>query len=212
MTPPRLLVTGFGPFPGVANNPSAALARRIAASTRLRRVIGTSPELLILETAYAALPADLQPALAEHPTAVLMIGVARRAKRIRVEGRAINRASRLFPDASGVAAHRMTLDATGPDERRSPVAARALPTLSRVGAIRSHDAGRYLCNAAYYRVLAEGAPAVFLHIPPLPDRSRPLRGRRRGGRPVLDTWTDAFVQVAIDLLTCARNAGRRRTR
>ena len=30
----RLLVTGFGPFPGVMRNPSAEIARRVAASAR----------------------------------------------------------------------------------------------------------------------------------------------------------------------------------
>ena len=187
-----LLVTGFGPFPRVPVNPSAELAGRIASDPRLRRALGIPPRLLILRTAYAAIPAMLEPALCEGPDAVLMIGVAARASRVRVETRAVNRASQLFPDASGRAAGRLTLDRDGPAIRRSRAAARVLVALRRGGlaAISSRDAGRYLCNASYYRALAEPCPVVFLHIPPLP-----ASGRRRA----LDLWTRAGVEAALAL-------------
>ena len=170
---PRLLVVGFGPFPRVPVNPSGVLAARLAASPRLRRVLGGPPRLLVMRTAYAAIGAELEPALAGKPDAVLMIGVAMRARRIRVELRARNRASRLFPDASGSTARRPTLEPAGPAERRNPAARQVLACLRGVGAVVSRDAGRYLCNASYYRVLAEDCPAIFLHIPPLPDATRP---------------------------------------
>lgn len=201
---PRLLVTGFGPFPGVSINPSAMLARRIAASSRLRRVLGKAPDLLILTTSYAAIPAELEPALAERPDAVLMIGVARRATRIRVEGRASNRASGLFPDALGKVARRVTLQRDGPRERRSAIAPQLRIPLRCVGAIASRDAGRYLCNASYYRVLSEGCPAIFLHIPPLPNPSRRSASHRNQRRRPLNAWTDAFVDAALVLLVRAR--------
>ncbi|GJE57817.1 MULTISPECIES: pyroglutamyl-peptidase I family protein [Methylobacterium] len=210
MRPPRLLVTGFGPFPGVPINPSATLARRIAASPRLRRVMGTAPELLILTTSYSALSTELEPALAEQPDAVLMIGIARRARCIRIEGRAVNRASRLFPDASGKVARQLTLDLDGPHERRSAIAAQLRIPLRRVGAIASRDAGRYLCNASYYRVLSEGCPAIFLHIPPLPDLSRRSGSHRIRRRRPLDAWTDAIVESALVLLVRARRDARPR--
>lgn len=206
----RLLVTGFGSFPLVPINPSATLARRVAASPRLRRSIGASPRLLVLNTSYAAISAELEPALALRPDAVLMIGVARRATRIRVEGRAINRASRLFPDASGSVAARLTLDPGGPPARRSASAAPVRVALRRVGAVASRDAGRYLCNASYYRVLGEGCPAVFVHIPPLPDASRPRRVERPLRRRPLDAWTEALVDAALTLLVHARQAESKR--
>ena len=140
----RLLVTGFGPFPGMPRNHSEELARRIAENPRLRRVLGAPPELLILRTAYCAIADQLEPRLAEKPDAVLMIGVARRARHIRVELRARNRASALYPDASG-RTHRLTLEPLGPPERRSAAAARVLVALrSRGTEVRaSRDAGRY---------------------------------------------------------------------
>src|SRR3954462_9383988 len=94
---PRLLVTGFGRFPGISVNPSAEIARRVAASPRWRR-LGIEAEALVMPTAYAAIEAVLAPALAGGFDAVLMIGVAGRARQVRVERRAANRARLLSPD------------------------------------------------------------------------------------------------------------------
>src|SRR5215211_4251955 len=94
---PRLLVTGFGPFPRMPYNPSAALARRVAALSRWR-VLGVEADALVLPTTYAALDKVLDPVLETRAfNALLMIGVASRAKKIRVERRAVNRVSVLCP-------------------------------------------------------------------------------------------------------------------
>ena len=196
----HLLVTGFGPFPGVPVNPSAVVARRLGELARRHGLAGGDVRVLILPTAYGAIPTLLEAALAEAPGAVLMLGVARRATRVRVETRARNRASRLFPDASGTVARCLTLAAGGPAERRTGAAGPALATLRRSGiaAIPSQDAGRYLCNAAYYRGLAEGIPVLFVHIPPLPRAGRP--GPLRRGKAPVEALAAALVAVARALL------------
>lgn len=165
-------------------NPSGVLARRLGGMPRLKALTGGRLRVRVLTTAYAAIPLELEPALAEGPAAVLMIGVAGRAKRVRVEARARNRASRLFPDASGRIAGGLALDPEGAAERRSPVAATALAALQRNGvdAIPSQEAGRYLCNAAYYRALAMGMPVLFLHIPPVPRKPTPVAQGRPAHR------------------------------
>ena len=197
-----LLVTGFGPFPGMPRNPSAALARAIGAA--LRRRAGPRPQVLVLRTAYAAIPGALLPALAERPAAILMLGVASRARRIRVEARARNRASRLYPDASGRVSARLDLDPDGPAARRSTVAAQALAILQRHGldARASNDAGRYLCNASYYAALAADCPALFVHIPPVPRTARPHR--RAPARPGRDRQVAALAEVARLMAVRAR--------
>ncbi|WP_375464439.1 peptidase C15 [uncultured Methylobacterium sp.] len=212
--PVDLLITGFGPFPGMPRNPSAALARRLGTSVRLRLVLGGGLRVQVLETTYAAIDAQLAPALAEGPGAVLMLGVASRAARMRVEARAANRASRLYPDAAGRLASRLALDPDGPAQRRSRVAVQALAILRRHGlAVRpSRDAGRYLCNASYFRALAQACPVLFVHIPPRSrtarprSRTRPWRGRRDPA-----AQAAALAEVALLLVARARGSSRRTT-
>lgn len=193
----RLLVTGFGPFPTVPDNPSARLARQLAGSAHLRRVLGQAPDCLVLDTRYAALDAQLVPALAEGPSAVLMIGVAARRSRVCVETRAVNRVSRLFPDAGGAVGRTLAFEPESPAQRQSRAAAQVLVALRRAGlaAVASRDAGRYLCNASYFRTLAADRPVVFLHIPMPPRTRRPKAGGGRR-RPALDRWAAAFVEAA----------------
>lgn len=205
----HLLVTGFGPFPGMPANPSGVLARRLGGMPRLKALTGGRLRVRVLTTAYAAIPEELEPALAEGPAAILMFGVSGRAKRVRVEARARNRASRLYPDASGRIARGLALDPNGPAERRAPAAATALAALRRNGvpAIPSQDAGRYLCNAAYYRALAGEMPVLFLHIPPVPRKPKRV-GKGRAPRRARMDATAACCAVARLLLLRSRLPAR----
>ena len=171
----KLLVTGFGPFPRVPRNPSGELARAVARHPRWRR-LGVEAKALVLETRYAAIGGQLIPEVEDFaPDAILMLGVAMRRRHVCVERRAANRVSRLMPDAGGrvAAGHAFRPGA--------PAALRAkAPLIRMVRAMRacgidarlSRDAGRYLCNAAYYAVLHHNSssktdrPAAFIHIPP----------------------------------------------
>jgi pyroglutamyl-peptidase len=202
---PRLLVTGFGPFPGIPRNPSAALARRVAASPRWRR-LDIEARCVILPTTYAALNEHLGPALAEAPDAVLMIGVAGRARRVRVERRAVNRASLFLPDAAGRRPSALTLSKGGAARvgRAAPVSMRAVLRRHAIPCGLSQDAGRYLCNAAYYRALAAPVPVLFIHIP-----KPPRAARRRSGGPVRRlSWEEqlavALTDVAVRLIAGGR--------
>jgi pyroglutamyl-peptidase len=205
----RLLVIGFGPFPGVPDNPSAEIARRVAKSPRWRR-LGIEAEALVIPTAYSAIESVLAPALRARRDAVLMIGLAGKAKHIRVERRATNRASVLAPDAAGRRGSRLVLT-SGPAHRASRVSAGAvLAGLRRAGlrARLSQDAGRYLCNACYFSALAEPLPVLFLHIPKAPRRKPRRVLRRRARSPWQDRLAAAFVDVGINLAAEARRRGR----
>ena len=197
---PRLLVIGFGPFPRVPRNPSATAARRVAASPRWR-ILGIVADALVLPTTYAALDTVLDPALdARGFSALLMIGVAGRAKKIRVERRAVNRASILFPDAAGRTPARLTM-AQAPASRTVRMAP-VLATLRRRGlaCADSQDAGRYLCNAAYMRALAAPVPVLFIHIPKPPRAMRLGASRRHRRVSWQDRLTAGLADVALDLL------------
>lgn len=207
---PRLLVTGFGPFPGMAHNPSEAIARRVAASPRWR-LLDAEVGALVLPTTYAAIEGALKPALRQPVAAILLIGVAGRARAVRIEARALNRASILSPDAAGFRPRRLGL-AAWPAFRRSPLPPAAVaPILKRHGVPcrASQDAGRYLCNAAFFEALAQTRPVLFLHIPK-PPRRKPLT------QPALrcrSTWEErlagAFTAIAADLVRRGRAAGFR---
>jgi pyroglutamyl-peptidase len=202
---PRLLVTGFGPFPGIPRNPSAEAARRLACSLRWRR-LGVEVERAELSTTYAALDSELQPALREHaPDALLMIGVAGRAREVRIEARARNRAGILRPDAEKVTPRRLTF-AGGPAERRTRTVPEHHVTALRRRGFRvraSIDAGDYLCNASYFAALEETIPVLFVHIPK-PGRALPLRAGAKRRASWQARLAAALEEVALDMVRQAR--------
>jgi len=184
--PATLLVTGFGPFPGAPFNPTGPLVQRLA---RLRRPALADIKIVphVFPTSYAAVDRELPRLIAQHkPDALLMFGLAPRAKTLRIETRARNAVS-LVPDADG-AVRASKIAAGGPSAIALPVpvaqlfaAARA----ARVPVIRSHDAGRYLCNYLCWRGAAAAAKiggprlAAFVHTPMIRRKARPRRGQSR---------------------------------
>ncbi|HWP25987.1 MAG TPA: pyroglutamyl-peptidase I [Xanthobacteraceae bacterium] len=172
--PITLLITGFGPFPGARENPSGLLAQRLA---RRRRpaFAGVHRVAHVFPTSYAALARELPALLAKHrPDALLMFGLAPRARHLRIETRARNRLSPILPDAERRKPSALRLAAAGPDVLpvRAPVP--RLLSAARAAGVRaslSHDAGRYLCNALLWRALETraqyGTPriAAFVHVP-----------------------------------------------
>lgn len=86
----RLLLTGFGPFPGAPFNPTPALVTRLLqlcrpALAELDR-IGH-----VFEVSYGAVDRELPTLLRAHaPDAMLMFGLAQRTPFIRIERRARN--------------------------------------------------------------------------------------------------------------------------
>ncbi|HUO21115.1 MAG TPA: hypothetical protein VMU59_01190 [Caulobacteraceae bacterium] len=165
----RLLIAGFGAFPQAPDNPAAAVVRRL-------RDEGWTPPgaqalYAILPTTWAgAAPAVLD--VAEDAAAILLIGVAVGAPGFRVETRARNRASPTHPDAEGQTWSGDLIDPSGPAERRTAVPALALrDAITQAGQpiALSDDAGDYLCNFTFYRVLAARPTTAFLHVPALGD-------------------------------------------
>src|SRR5258708_25185139 len=95
----RVLITGFGPFPGAPFNPTIPLVDRLL---RLRRPALGDVELAghIFPVTYRAVDRELPQLLAKHrPQALLMFGLAGRTPHLRVETRARNAVTTLWPDA-----------------------------------------------------------------------------------------------------------------
>ena len=198
-----VLITGFGRFPGAPFNPSGPLAlslakRRRPAFADVRRAVH------VFETSYVAVDRDLPKLLARHkPDIVLMFGLAARTPYMRVETRARNTMSMLFPDVSGFRPTDRAIARGKPDARghapfaRLLRAARASGTRGRL----SRDAGRYLCNYVYFRALEasrSGTPlAQFIHIPPVARRPRPPGRKRRVSYAALVRAGEAILLALI---------------
>lgn len=167
----KLLVTGFGPFPGVRHNPSGQIALAIGRSARLKRqgVTLSAHELVVT---YAALP-DLVALIArEKPDAILMFGIAARTRQPRLERRGENRTRPLSVDASGMRPKSRKLDEAAPLIRNVRVALEPLRLAIQQQGFKptlSNNAGAYLCNAVLFTALGEkpAAPCIFVHVPKL---------------------------------------------
>lgn len=168
-----ILITGFGPFPGAPFNPTQALVARLA---RLRRpaLRGVTLAGHVFPTSYAAVDRELPGLIARHkPDALLMFGLATRARHLRLEMRARN-ALALLPDATSASLMRHAIAPGAPGSMAMPAPLRRLLAAAkgaRAKTALSRDAGRYLCNYLCWRsaeaVAQPGGPrmAVFVHVP-----------------------------------------------
>jgi pyroglutamyl-peptidase len=166
---PRLLLTGFGAFPGVPANPSALVVERLRAQGW--RPEGVALDFAVLPTSWAEAARTLAAARRGCGAAgVLLTGVAASARGFRMETRARNRVSTTAPDAAGLSHATAHITPSGPGLRRATVPVRAAVAAIRaegLPAVASFDCGDYLCNHTFYRLLQDqgGGPMGFLHIP-----------------------------------------------
>lgn len=189
----RVAVAGFGPFPGVPKNPSGEIVRAIKRMRRFRSG-GIELQTKVLDTAYGAAETALDRLIASKPHAIVLFGVAGRAKHIRVETIARNRASLLYPDREGFTPRSKTLSSDGAlflKVRGSAMRMRAAIRATGVSAELSIDAGSYLCNAIFYRALAATARknpvplTFFIHVPPARSGTHAMRMLVRAGAAVV---------------------------
>ena len=168
----RVLVTGFGPFPGAPTNPTLDMLRQLAA----KGVEGVDLVFTQLPVTFTGVGPALREAARCRPDAILMLGLARTRQILNVETLARNVAGRATPDTDGALPTNTTLVEGGPATREATwPAAAILASLQRAGhvATLSDDAGDYVCNAALYYALHERLARLvgFLHVPPTGDRS-----------------------------------------
>lgn len=197
----RGLITGFGPFPGVKHNPSGVVAGAVGGAGRWAR-LGWRIEGFAFPTDYHHVEARIA-ALAEDPPAfIIMLGVAARSQRLRVEKIAQNRVSATARDAAGRKVRRRVLEpgaeTVRPGRHAGAVLVRDLRQAG-VPARTSLDAGRYVCNAAYWWMLGampRETRVVFVHIP-LPGRPGLRKREARPTLPAMIRAITALVQAEI---------------
>ncbi|WP_072396631.1 pyroglutamyl-peptidase I [Hyphomicrobium sp. CS1GBMeth3] len=168
-----ILLTGFGPFPGVAENASERLVPKLA-HLAARRFSAHRVVSRILPTEWERAPARLQDLYErERPKLVLHFGVSAGANSYVIETLARN-TRKSAQDASGALPRDDVVVKGGPEELSARMPATQIVErlhAINVPAVLSRDAGSYLCNAILYRSLifaeqiTEPEAVGFLHIP-----------------------------------------------
>jgi len=149
-----ILLTGFGPFLDVRDNPSATLVQALDGA----RIAGFTVVAEVLDVSYQRAPARVvELAAIFEPVLVIGTGVASTRDEVQVE-----RAGRGGPSEG------MDVDGACPELRPGVYYSPVADALARALGVRlSSDAGRYVCNAWLYRVgRALNPPVGFVHIPP----------------------------------------------
>ncbi len=199
-TRPTVLLTGFGPFPGVPENASARLVRKVVRLARRR-----FPEFrfvaAVLPTEWRRAPRRIE-ALHDRyrPILALHFGVASQTQSIRIETRAEN-GCRASLDAANLLPPAATLCANGPEARHVTIDTGVITDALKARGwpcTISNDAGGYLCNAILYHSLASaeargGAKVGFIHIPGDP-RLPPL---------MMEELAAAAIEIVRVALGCA---------
>jgi pyroglutamyl-peptidase len=178
-----ILVTGFGPFLDVRENPSWEAIRDLDGARIGRAKIA----VVQLDVSYARAADQLQAAIDRvRPDAVLSLGVAPDAA-LRLETTARNLDTERSPDATGEVRAGKTIRDGGPATIATRLPLDALRKALTAGGYEvrsSDDAGGYLCNHLFYELLTrrpEGT-AGFVHVPEMAppwDLARLKRAVRR---------------------------------
>lgn len=182
MARPRILITGFGPFPGAAENSSAWLVEALTGA-RLSSRLDCDLHAEVLPTEWTEVSVRGPRLLQRHrPQLTIHFGLSKRAKGFRIERFAHNVVD-LRDDASGaLPAMRCALE-RGDFRLDTRIPAWGLAKYLRsqdVPAVASRSAGTYLCNYLYYlslhwaRQQEARRDVSFVHLPPHPRQGGPL--------------------------------------
>jgi pyroglutamyl-peptidase len=211
----RILVTGFGPFPGAPFNPTMPLVKRL---TQLRRPAFADVELIghIFHVTYGTVDRELPELIARHrPQALLMFGLADRTAHVRIETRARNAVTTLFPDADRNRARKGSILSGADAMMFGPHTAKLLRAAVGTGvdARASRDAGSYLCNYLSWRAIEATCGgkdphlAAFVHVP-LVARSGSPRHMGAAHRVTPEELVDAGEAMLLEMVKLTRQARR----
>lgn len=170
--PPTVLLTGFGAFPGIAENATASLVPELAAMAR-DHFPGHVIVDEVLPVEWSRTPRVLEEILMRtKPVVALHFGVTRHTSGFQIELMGRNTCDPRSDAVGELPATACVIEA-GPETIASSFPAdRIIARLERAGiaCTTSQSAGTYLCNAVLYQSLthAQGLPgcvAGFIHLP-----------------------------------------------
>jgi pyroglutamyl-peptidase len=209
----RIMLTGFGPFPGAPFNPTEPLVARLL---RLRRPAFDDVRLSghIFPVTYLDVDRQLPVLLATHrPHALLMFGLASRTGYVRIETRARNAVTMLWPDAARKSVRKGSISGNADALMFGPHTARLLRSALATGidARASRDAGSYLCNYLSWRAIESTCGnhgprlAAFVHVPLL-ARGSAFRRRSLAPRITLEELVDTGEAMLLEMVKLTRQA------
>lgn len=190
----RILVTGFRPFLGETVNPSELVLKALEGETGVHTLLLP----VLYHGGFEILRQHLEK---ETYDAVLLIGQATGADRIRLERVALNLMDAASPDEGGQTYNETPIDPEGPIAISTRMSVRALydqladPTKFQI----SNSAGAYVCNSTYYLTLKHLQAqkilthCLFVHVPPLPEQKKVQDAR--GSSMDLPTTTDSILKI-----------------
>ena len=197
-----ILLTGFGPFPGVEENATSKLVPEIAKQAQqLIRDVEFAFE--VLPVSWRDGPGNARRLIDQlNPAVVLHFGVSEAASGFVIETRA-ETGCRAAADAVGELPPSSSLGAHGEAAKPSTI-----PTAAVVARLResglpaelSDDAGGYLCNAVMFDTLSRARPGLragFIHVPTiLTSESQPLTmaDAVRGGLEIVRACLDEVLE------------------
>jgi len=171
MSRPLALLTGFGPFHGVQENPSGLVALAVGEDSPP----GLEVKGALLQVTFRGVAPRLGELLDEEdrtPELILGMGVHQGSTfRLESKARAVLKsdkednegmvASTHGPLSAGNRATRIDMD----------LAVEILSGVARTEVEHSEDAGGFVCECAYHAILSEAlkrdSRGLFLHVPPL---------------------------------------------
>ncbi|MEM1356416.1 MAG: pyroglutamyl-peptidase I [Planctomycetota bacterium] len=203
MTGP-ILLTGFEPFNGSATNPAKRVVEEL---TGAGESLGVELTAALLPVDALKLPGILLPMLDQlRPAAVLHVGEAAGADKVRVERLAVNLLDFDYPDNTGRVIRDAPIQGDGPAARWATMDVRAAEAaISEAGlpVMLSASAGTFLCNQALYlslmwsEALGGNRQVGFLHIPSSPEQ---VDSGERSGPGMEIERSVAAVQAVLGML------------
>jgi pyroglutamyl-peptidase len=220
MLRPRVLITGFGPFPGAPVNPTETLIKRLGAEPDRLAGLGDI-HAAILPVDYAAAPECLADLGRDGAFDIAIhFGLSAEADGFTLERLARNEIGIGKPDNTGALPASPVILENGENRPSTLPLERISTALGEAGLpwSWSDDAGGYLCNYVFYlscspHFSALAAPmSGFVHVPPLPPGSEgegdpanamALDDMLAGARLIVSTCVTEWRDRAVTPLTQA---------
>ena len=166
-----ILVLGFSQFPGVPQNPAESLVRKLA-DEKWAPDPAFSVDYQVLRTSFAAVERYVS-VLGEQERydLILAFGSDARADGFLLERMARNKVSTEKVDEDGTTRSTPVVEKQGSDSLLTNVEVAGLADALNAQGYRcrvSEDAGDYVCNFLYYKLLfsrTNSAKVLFVHIP-----------------------------------------------